>query len=242
MLSTIEKIEGKYLNALNSKIEHIPLSRDEEYKIFKLYKTSNDIKYRDIIWNANLKFVATIANKYAGEIPTSDLISEGDLGLLYAIDLFDYESGVRFITYAKYWIKKYISNYLKKYKYSINMPTNKAFTSLNMQFININESSSVDSKFRNIDIIPNINASSPDIIFDKINIDKLLNQLNPKEILYLEHYFGLNEKEELTIAEIAELYGEGKSKEWIRQIIVRAKATLKQYITKNRYTDIVYIS
>lgn len=241
MLSTIEKIEGKYLNALNSKIEHIPLSRDEEYKTFKLYKTSNDIKYRNIIWNANLKFVVSLANKYSGEIPTSDLISEGDLGLLHAIDLFDYESGVRFITYAKYWIRKYISDYLKRFKYSVNMPANKTFEELNIQFVNINESSSLDSNFRNIDVIPNINATQPDTIFNEININKLLNQLSSKEILYLEHYFGLNGKKELTIAEIAELYGEGKSKEWIRQIIERAKKTLKSYISKNISTDVLYL-
>lgn len=235
----IEQIEGKYLNNLN-KIEHIPISKIEEYNLFKLYKTTNDIKYRNIIWNSNLKFVVSIANKYTGEIPKADLISEGNLGLLHAIDLFDYESNIRFITYARRWIIKYITEYLKKYKKSITAPVAKTFEQLNISFVSLDGISLIDSNLKNIDTINDTNSINPDQLFENININKLLNCLSSIEILYLEHYYGLNGKEKLTIVEISNLYGNGKTKQRIQQILEKSKVTLKNYLSNRKLTDVLY--
>lgn len=84
------------------------LSPDEEKRITRLVQ-NGDEKARETLIKSNLKFVVFVAKKHYGKgVPLSDLISEGNIGLMKAVEKYDPDSGVRFISYAVNWIKQTI--------------------------------------------------------------------------------------------------------------------------------------
>lgn len=88
--------------------EYVPLSADEEIIIARKVK-EGDSSSLDRLIKHNTRFVISVAKKYQGRgTPLSDLISEGNVGLIEAAKRFDPERGNRFITYAVWWIKQSI--------------------------------------------------------------------------------------------------------------------------------------
>lgn len=88
--------------------EYVPLSADEEIIIARKVK-EGDPSALDRLIKHNTRFVISVAKKYQGRgTPLSDLISEGNVGLIEAAKRFDPERGHRFITYAVWWIKQSI--------------------------------------------------------------------------------------------------------------------------------------
>ncbi len=85
-----------------------PLSRKEEVRLFKLAK-AGDEESRQTIITANLRFVVSVARDYKDYgMSLSELISEGNVGLLEATKRFDEDRGFKFITYAVWWIRQAI--------------------------------------------------------------------------------------------------------------------------------------
>jgi RNA polymerase primary sigma factor len=85
------------------------LTAEEEKKLFKELKkkNKNNEAIREKIICANLRLVINIARKYSSlGLPVSDLIEEGNLGLIKAIEKYDYKKGFKFSTYASWWIKQ----------------------------------------------------------------------------------------------------------------------------------------
>lgn len=73
----------------------------------------------------NLRFVISVAKEYQNQgIPLSDLIAEGNLGLLKAIKNFDWDKGFRFISYAVWWVKQSILQSLNEHARTIRYPVN----------------------------------------------------------------------------------------------------------------------
>lgn len=92
-----------------------PLSKDEEYELWKKYKYDGDLKARDKLISSNLKFVASIAKQYQGRgLSYADLIAEGNIGLIKALDKFDGERGYKVISYSVWWIRQTILEALSK--------------------------------------------------------------------------------------------------------------------------------
>lgn len=90
------------------------LTREEEINLFKQIEQGNS-EARKIIIKHNLKLVANIAKKYKGKsLEFEDLIQEGNIGLVRAIDKFDYKKGYKFSTYATYWIDAMIKKGISK--------------------------------------------------------------------------------------------------------------------------------
>jgi RNA polymerase primary sigma factor len=108
-------------------INKIPLlSRDEETDLALKAKNGN-IAAKNKIVNANLRFVVNVAKKYQNHgLDLPDLISEGNIGLLTAIDRFDVDKGYHFISYAVWWIRQSILKAICEKSRAIRLPLNRA--------------------------------------------------------------------------------------------------------------------
>lgn len=92
---------------------HPQLTREEEYELARRFK-KGDEQARQILAMSNLPFVVAVAKKFANRgARLDDLIQEGNVGLMKAIEHFDPKKNVRFATYAVWWIRAYITRYLK---------------------------------------------------------------------------------------------------------------------------------
>jgi RNA polymerase primary sigma factor len=111
------------IKAYLDKIKHIPLlTKEEEGEIVPKAKDGNRDARRRLI-NANLKLVVNIAKHYAYfDLALMDLIAEGNIGLMRAIDKFDQSKGFRFSTYAAWWIRQAITRALIDQGKTIRIP------------------------------------------------------------------------------------------------------------------------
>ena len=112
-----------YLNEIN----RIPmLKREEERKIAR-EAAAGSTAAREKLVSANLRFVVHVAKKYQGlGLPLEDLISEGNVGLLNAVDRFDVNKGYHFISYAVWWIRQAILISICEKSRMIRLPVNRA--------------------------------------------------------------------------------------------------------------------
>ena len=100
------------------------LKAEEEHMLAVRWRERRDGNAAHQLLTSHLRLVAKIAIAYGRcGLPTSDLISEGNLGLLQAIERFDPERGIRFSTYAMWWIKAAIKNYIVRSRSLVKMGT-----------------------------------------------------------------------------------------------------------------------
>ncbi len=111
-----------YLN----QIENIPLlSPEEEYELAKIIyeKKRGSKRAREKMIRSNLRLVINIAKRYMNlGLPFSDLVEEGNIGLMRAVDKFNYKKGYRFSTYASWWIKQAMMRALSNQGKLIRIP------------------------------------------------------------------------------------------------------------------------
>lgn len=87
------------------------LEQDEEFELATRYKETKDEKIAYKLVTSHLRLVVKVVSKYRGYgLPLGEMISEGNIGLLYAVDKFEPSKGFRFSTYALWWIKASIQN------------------------------------------------------------------------------------------------------------------------------------
>ena len=218
-------MNNQYVNDFNATVvayyddlkKYKPLTRAKERRLLKLCKNGN-LKAKNELIEANLKFVFDVAKHYTGRgISISDLISEGNMGLIKAVDKFDEEKDVKFISYAVWWIRQAMLEAIKKKK-----------------LLNVIEIENTESK---VSVLENTISDDEDEIIkrgevgfsneaeerkretsqaQKEVIEQLLSVLNKREREIIENYYGLNDMKELTLAEIGEKYN--LSIERVRQI------------------------
>ena len=91
------------------------LTAEEEFKLAVELKKNNDIEAAEKLIVSNLRFVVKIAHEYRNYgIKLTDLIQEGNIGLMHAVKKFDPYKGYRLISYAVWWIRAYMQNYIIK--------------------------------------------------------------------------------------------------------------------------------
>ena len=123
MMNSDDNILSMYLKDINK----IPLlSREEEIEL-ATRAAQGDKVAKDKIVQANLRFVVNVAKKYQNHgIDLLDLISEGNIGLITAIDRFDVTKGYHFISYAVWWIRQSILKAICEKSRMIRLPLNRA--------------------------------------------------------------------------------------------------------------------
>lgn len=99
------------------------LSQEEEYNLAKEYVRTRDAKISYRLVTSHLRLVVKVVSKFRGYgLPVAEMISEGNIGLLYAVDKFDPDKGFRFSTYALWWIRAAVQKYvLKSHDGSLNV-------------------------------------------------------------------------------------------------------------------------
>lgn len=119
--------EASTLTTYLKEINKIPLlTAEEELKYAKL-AAKGDKHAKDMLVNANLRFVVNVAKKYQNQgLPLMDLISEGNIGLMNAAERFDALKGYKFISYAVWWIKQAILKAICEKSRMIRLPLNRA--------------------------------------------------------------------------------------------------------------------
>ncbi len=118
-----ENVLSLYLKEINK----IPLlTRSEEENLARA-AAKGEQSAKDQLIKANLRFVVNVAKKYQNQgLPLADLISEGNIGLMNAIERFDVEKGYHFISYAVWWIRQAILKAICEKSRMIRLPLNRA--------------------------------------------------------------------------------------------------------------------
>ena len=196
----------------------------------------------------NLRFVITVAKQYQNQgLDFPDLIAEGNMGLIKAIQNFDWSKNLRFISYAVWWVRQCILQSLNENARTIRLPVNVVqdlhrakkeiqntgnqlpdkFTSL-PSMVNLNDEINEDGDTL-IDVIVNENVTMPDEAFNtkdklKQKLMEVLNVLDVRERAIIEDYFGLLGTPR-TLEDIGEDFD--LTKERIRQIKEKALRKLR---------------
>jgi RNA polymerase primary sigma factor len=180
-----------YLREINK----IPLlTREEEVYLARSARDgSQDAK--DKLIQANLRFVVNVAKKYQNQgLTLSDLISEGNLGLITAVDKFDVDKGYHFISYAVWWIKQSILKAICEKSRMIRLPLNRANELLQIEKVKREIGSNKDGE-------ADIEEIADFLDMDKSRINDLINA--SKEFVSLETPLS-SDKDANTISDLME--------------------------------------
>lgn len=197
--SSVENTQNSDFN-LNMYVNQISkygsLSAEEEKALAKLAKEGSR-EAKSILTKCNLKLVVALAKKmiHSGNLSMADLIQEGNLGLMTAVDKFNYKLGYRFSTYASWWIKQYMFKAVSEQSHAMRIPvyvqeTIAKYTKVKSE-IEKNESGIVSTERV---------AKAMNIEADKINT--YLNAFN--KMLSLDGDFDCNGQNDLCLSEIIE--------------------------------------
>jgi RNA polymerase primary sigma factor len=116
-----ERILNDYLAALeNSK----PIPIEKEVELFRQYKNGNQAAGQEIL-QANLRFVVSVAKEYKQFADLGDLIQEGNIGMIKALERHEIDKGFKFISYAVFWIRQGITQYLNDKTNNVRMPAHR---------------------------------------------------------------------------------------------------------------------
>jgi len=122
-LSSDSSVLSIYLKEIN----RIPLLTREEEDRYARAAAQGDQAAKDMLVKSNLRFVVNVAKRYQNQgMALSDLISEGNIGLINAIDRYDVDKGYHFISYAVWWIRQSILKAVCEKSRLIRLPLNRA--------------------------------------------------------------------------------------------------------------------
>lgn len=211
-----------------------PISREKEKELMIKTK-SGDVEARNEIITANLRFVFDIAKKYRGHgVDIADLISEGNKGLLKAIDKYDTTKDVKFFTYAVWWIRQHMMQVIEDKRSSNKNEVNfdDEFPTENQVIENVSIQDDEDQDFyydgKDIaDISENtVYEINEEYSQKQFVVQKLLATLDERERLVVMKYFGMEKDDDGH--KLEEISNEmNLSTERVRQLKVKAINTMR---------------
>jgi RNA polymerase sigma-32 factor len=158
------------------KFEVFPLlSKDGEYDLAKRLKENNDLDAAQMLITSNLRNVVRIAMNYKGYgLPLEDIVQEGTIGLMVAVKKYDPEKGYRLMTYAAWWIKAMIHDYILKFFSTVRVGTTKLQKKL---FYGLNrlvkdehvEDQTIDKRSRAISVKLSVNPKEVEEIISRLS-------------------------------------------------------------------------
>lgn len=182
-LNTIDSGLSFYVKS----IKNFPiLEADEEYKLAKEYQETHNKRIAHKLIQSHLRLVIKLARQFYGYgLPLDELISEGNLGLLYAVEKFEPDKGFRFSTYAIWWIKAFIQKYILNSWSLVKLGTTSAQKKLFFNLKKIkNQMNLHDDSMLNDDLLKDIaeklNISIDEVIDMNNRIDARDTSLNVK--------------------------------------------------------------
>ena len=173
-------LEGSLTRYL-AQIKKFPmLSAEEEYMLAKSWRDRGDLKSAQKLVTSHLRLVAKIAMGYRGYgLPVSELVSEGNIGLMQAVKKFDPEKGFRLATYAMWWIKASVQEYILRSWSLVKMGTTTAQKKL---FFNLKKIKNQLSAFSTGDLNPeHVNEISNRLNVKKEEVISMNRRLHGKE-------------------------------------------------------------
>lgn len=172
------------------------LSPEREQELAKKSKKGDEKAKQELI-KANLKLVITIARKviHTSKLPMVDLIQEGNIGLIVAVDKFNWKFGYRFATYASWWIKQAMFKAISEQSHCVKIPVYIQETLSKYSKVKSEMEKEGLKEVRNIDVAKKMNMDA----------DKIDNYLNAyKKTLSLEGDYEMQNGSEVKLIDIIE--------------------------------------
>ncbi len=180
-----------------SNYTHLP--QEKEYELGKKIQSGDKEALKELVL-ANLKFVVSLANKYKNSgIPLTDIINQGNIGLLEAAKRFDPEKNVKFITYAVWWIRQAIIQGITEQTGSVRLPIKQAHIlyKINMAKERLTKELSHEPTFEDISKATGIDINDIDTVLRVSRNDLSLDApiRNNEDITFLDNLEAVNNVE-----------------------------------------------
>lgn len=195
-----------------------PLTRAKEKRLIRLSKRG-DTKARNELLEANLKFVFDVAKRYSGKgVPMGDLISEGNLGLIRAIEKFDESNDVKFISYAVWWIRHSMLDAIQKRKLTESVELEAGVSNDNVFARSLSDDE--DDELDGDSPLDDTSEAYERLSKQNSLLNKMFSNLSQREVNVINYYFGIDGNEKLNLIEIGKKLG--ITSERVRQIKMNA--------------------
>jgi RNA polymerase primary sigma factor len=197
------------------------LSREEEAELARRSRAGDDAARHRLV-SANLRFVVSVARRYRHSgVPLADLVNEGNLGLLRAAERFDETHGVRFVSYAIWWIRQGMRQAIAR-DAELN-------GDLAVRRLSLDEPLGGETTAALQELVPDDRSEAPEERVLRAGmrhaVDSSLTDLPEREQLVLRLYYGLDGAPPSTLEEVGEHLG--VTRERVRQIKERALSRMR---------------
>jgi len=218
-----------------------PLSRKEEQDLAVRIQNGDSAAVNELVLH-NLKFVVLLANKFIGMgVNIDDLIQEGNRGLIEAAKRFTPDKNSKFITYAQFWIRKYLNESIVEFGRTVRLPHNQEYDIYKQKvsgewsgnLSNVEIDKPIDDEDGNTlgTILLSEDFTDP---FEKEEQNNqlayFLKQLTREEIQIIKLYYGIEQTTSLSTRDVAKKVGLEEAK--VNRILKIARHKMRKVITK----------
>lgn len=214
------------------------MTKEEEQALARRIQKGDEAALNKLV-SANLKYVVTMANKFIGMgVSVDDLIQEGNLGLIEAAKRYRPTADTKFLTYAKFWIRKSLNLALCQHGRTVRLPVNQEYDiykqkmrgeTPNLANVRIDVKVGEDKDVNLGDLVLRDEFNDPFANQDTDRIMKaLLEVLKPTEKRIVELFYGLNGGDSMSTKEVAEQVG--KTAAEVNRALKVARAKMKRIV------------